>query len=139
AFHTMVQSYGRQSYLTCWQGYVSGGVGAGQDVMLNHSYQVVKTVNAANGYQADLHEFAITPQGNAVITIFSPVSADLSSVGGPRNGTLLDSIVEEINIASGRLVWEWHAYGHVHIAESYAGRPNANPYDFFHVSSVQQL
>lgn len=138
-FNTMVQNYRGHSYLTFWEGFVSGGVGSGTDVMLNHSYQVVKTVNAANGYKADLHEFAITPQGNAIITIFSPVQADLRSVGGSRTGTLLDSIVEEINIASGKLLWEWHAYGHVHIAESYAGKPGANPYDFFHVSSVQQL
>jgi hypothetical protein len=138
-FNTSVQNYRGQWYLTFWQGFVSGGVGSGQDVMLNHSYQVVKTVSAANGYQADLHEFTITPQGNALITIYSPVQVDLSSVGGPRNGTLLDSIVEEINIATGRLLWEWHAYGHVHIAESYAGKPSANPYDFFHVNSVQQL
>jgi hypothetical protein len=138
-FNAMVQSYRGKSYLTFWQGYVSGGVGSGQDVMLNHSYDVVKTVNAANGYKADLHEFAITPQGNAVITIYSPVRADLRSVGGSRNGMLLDSIVEEINIASGRLIWEWHAYGHVHIAESYAGRPGTSPYDFFHISSVQLL
>lgn len=138
-FNTMVQSYRGRSYLTYWQGFVSGGVGSGSDVMLDHSYQVVKTVNAANGYKADLHEFAITPQGNALITIYAPVQADLRSVRGSRNGTLLDSIVEEINIASGRLLWEWHAYGHVHIAESYAGRPGTNPYDFFHISSVQQL
>jgi hypothetical protein len=138
-FNTNVQKYRGQWYLTFWQGFVSGGVGSGDDVMLNHAYQVVKTVSAANGYKADLHEFTITPQGNALITIYSPVQADLSSVGGSRNGTLLDSIVEEINIATGRLIWEWHAYGHVHMAESYAGRPNANPYDFFHVNSFQQL
>jgi hypothetical protein len=138
-FNTMVQNYRGRSYLTYWQGFVAGGVGSGSDVMLNHSYQVVKTINAANGYKADLHEFAITPQGNAVITIYAPVRADLRSVGGSSNGTLLDSIVEEINIASGRLLWEWHAYGHIHIAESYAGRPGTNPYDFFHISSVQQL
>ncbi len=138
-FDTQVQSYRGHSYLTYWQGYVSGGVGSGNDVMLNHAYQVVKTVSAANGYKADLHEFSITPQGNALITIFAPVQADLRSVGGSRNGMLMDSIVEEINIASGRLLWEWHAYGHIHIAESYAGRPGTSPYDFFHVNSIQQL
>lgn len=138
-FDTQVQTYRGRSYLTYWQGFVSGGVGSGNDVMLDHAYQVVKTVSAANGYKADLHEFSITPQGNALITIFAPVQADLRSVGGSRNGTLMDSIVQEINIASGRLLWEWHAYGHIHIAESYAGRPGTNPYDFFHVNSIQQL
>jgi hypothetical protein len=134
-----VQQYGGQSVLTFWQGQIANGVGQGDDVIMNHSYQTIATVHAANGYQTDLHEFQITPQGNALVTIFAPVHADLRSVGGSRNGTLLDSIIEEINIATGRLVWEWHAYGHVHLAETYAGKPGSGPYDFFHINSIQQL
>lgn len=138
-FNLSLQSYAGQSVLTFWQGYVSGGIGSGEDVILNHAYQTVGVVQAANGYHADLHEFQITPQGNAFITAYAPVQADLSSVGGPKNGTLLDSIIQEINIRTGQLLWEWHAYGHVHLAESYAGKPNGNPYDFFHINSIQQL
>ncbi len=138
-FNLAVQQYAGQSVLTFWQGLVSNGVGSGEDVILNHSYQTVGVVQAANGYHADLHEFQITPQGNAFITAYAPVQADLSSVGGPKNGTLLDAIVQEINIRTGQLLWEWHAYGHVHLAESYAGKPNGNPYDFFHIDSVQPL
>lgn len=139
AFNVEVQTYEGQSVLTYWQGYVSSEVGIGSDVVLNHSYQTVATVNAANGYHADLHEFQITPQGDALITAYAPVKADLRSVGGPRNGTLLDSIVQEINIATGQLLWEWHAYGHVQIAASLAGKPSSGAYDFFHINSVQQL
>lgn len=139
AFDVEVQNYLDQSVLTFWQGYVSSGVGIGSDVVLNHSYQTMATINGANGYHADLHEFQITPQGNALITAYAPVKADLRSVGGPRNGTLLDSIVEEINIATGQLLWEWHAYGHVHLAESFAGRPGKTAYDFFHINSAQEL
>lgn len=138
-FNLQVQQYAGQSVLTYWQGYVSGGVGSGEDVILDHAYQPLAVVQAADGYHADLHEFQITPQGDAFITAYAPVQADLSSVGGPQSGTLLDSIIEEINIRTGQLLWEWHAYGHVHLAESYAGKPNGNPYDFFHVNSIQQL
>ncbi len=138
-FDLNVQQYAGQSVLTFWQGYVSGGVGSGEDVMLNHAYQTVGVVQAANGFHADLHEFQITPQGDAFITAYAPVQADLSSVGGSKTGTLLDSVIQEINIRTGQLLWEWHAYGHVHLAESYAGKPNSNPYDFFHVNSIQQL
>ncbi len=140
AFNVEVQQYLGQSVLTYWQGYVvPPGYGIGADQVLNHSYQTIATVQAADGYQADLHEFQITSQGNALITSFAPVRANLSSVGGSRNGTLLDSIVQEINIATGQLLWEWHAYGHVHISESYEGKPGSTPYDFFHVNSIQQL
>ncbi len=138
-FDLAVQQYAGQSVLTFWQGAVSNGVGTGEDVILNHAYQQVATVAAANGYHADLHEFQITPQGNAFITAYAPVQADLSSVGGPKSGTLLDAIIQEINIRTGQLLWEWHAYGHVHLAESYAGKPNGGAYDFFHIDSVQPL
>ena len=140
ALDVQVQRYQGQSVLTYWQGYpVPPGVGVGSGVILDHSYQTIATVNAGNGYQADLHEFQITPQGSALLTAYAPVKANLHSLGGPRNGSVLDSIVQEVDIATGRVLWEWHAYGHVHLAESYAGKPSAKPYDFFHVNSVQEL
>jgi hypothetical protein len=138
ALNLEVQSYQGQSVLTYYYGpIVSPGVGMGQDVILNHNYQTVATVNAGNGYHADLHEFQLTPQGTALITVFAPVKANLSSVHGPRKGTVLDSIIQEIDIATGKLLWEWHAYGHVPLADSYAAL--GLPYDFFHINSVQQL
>jgi hypothetical protein len=139
-FDTEVQSYQGSQVLTFWQGNTTSGYGGGYDVILNHHYQQVAAVHAGNNYQADLHEFYITPQGNAFITIYAPVkNVDLSSVGGSRTGTLLDSIIQEVNIATGRVLWEWHAYGHLHLNETYNGRPGSSPYDFFHVNSVQPL
>ncbi len=139
AFNVQVQSYQGQSVLTYWQGYVQNGVGIGRDRILNHSYQLIATVYAGHGYSADLHDFYITPQGDAFITAYAPVKANLTSVGGPKNGTLLDSIVQEIDIATGQVLWEWHAYGHVPLNATYAGKPGRQPYDFFHVNSVQPL
>jgi hypothetical protein len=140
ALNVQVQQYQGQSVLTYWQGYVvNPGVGVGTGMILDHSYQPIATVNAGNGYQTDLHEFQITPQGTALITAYAPVKADLRSVGGPRKGAVLDSIVQEVDIASGRVLWEWHAYGHVRLTASYAGKPTSNPYDYFHINSVQQL
>lgn len=139
AFNVEVQSYLGQTVLTYWQGYVQNGVGIGRDVILNHSYERVATVFAGHGYSADLHEFQITPQGDALITAYAPVRADLSSVGGPRNGTLMDSIIQEIDIATGQVLWEWHAVGHVRLRQSYASLLPGHPYDYFHINSIQQL
>jgi hypothetical protein len=140
AFNTEVQRYNGQQVLTYWQGYTQSGHGSGVDVILNHRYQTVATVKAGNGYQADLHEFQILPNGDALITAYAPVSnVDLTSVGGPKNGTLLDSIIQEVNIATGHVDWEWHAYGHVTLKETYLGKPGNGPYDFFHINSIQLL
>jgi hypothetical protein len=139
-FNTEVQRYQGQQVLTYWQGNTGGGHGSGVDVILNHHYQTVATVKAGNGYQADLHEFQILPNGDALITAYAPVSnVDLTSVGGSKNGTLLDSIIQEVNIATGHVDWEWHAYGHVSINETYVGKPRSGPYDFFHINSIQLL
>jgi hypothetical protein len=140
ALNVEVQRYQGKSVLTFWAGYVvSPGIGVGTGMILDHSYQAIATVNAGNGYQTDLHEFQITPQGTALITAYAPVKADLRLLGGSRNGAVLDSIVQEVDIASGKVLWEWHAYGHVRLAASYVGKPTSKPYDFFHINSVQQL
>lgn len=136
AFNVEVQQYQGQSVLTYWQGV---GIDPGHGVIVNHQYQQIATVYAGNGYGADAHEFQITPQGDALITVYAPVRADLSSVGGPRDGILMDSIVQEINIATGKVVWEWHASGHVPLDQTHAGRVGPWPYDFFHINSIQQL
>ena len=55
-----VQSYQGQPVLTWWQGNETAGVGVGQDIIMNSSYQVIHTISAANGLSADLHEFQLT-------------------------------------------------------------------------------
>jgi Arylsulfotransferase (ASST) len=134
------QSYQGKHVLTWWQGQVVSGYGRGEDVILNSSYQTVATVHAAEGYQADLHEFQLTPRGTALITVYQPAQANLTSVGGPRNGAVLDSIVQEVDIKTGRVLWEWHALGHVPLSASRTGKAiTGSQYDFFHINSIQQL
>ncbi len=139
AFNLEVQHYQGQSVLTYWVGQVANGIGSGEDVILNHNYQTLAVVQAGHGYHADLHEFQITSRNTALISAVAPAHADLRSVGGPRKGELLDSIIQEIDIPSGKVLWEWHASAHVSPANSYAGKPGSSPYDFFHLNSIQDL
>jgi len=137
AFDVSVQRYQGQPVLTYWRG---PAIDYGREVILNQHYQQIASVRAGHGDYADAHEFQITPQGNALISVYAPVRADLSALGGPRHGLLMDSIVQEINIATGQVIWEWHASGHVALTSTYAGRPGTTlPYDFFHINSIQQL
>ncbi len=138
AYDVQVQSYDGQSVITFWQGRGSG-FGAGYDVVLNHYYHQIATVRAGGGDQTDSHEFEITPNGHALITARALVHTDLSPVGGPRHGLLRDNLIQEIDIATGQVIWRWDAYHHVHLTESYAGKPTKEPYDFFHINSVQEL
>jgi hypothetical protein len=115
-------------------------MGAGKDVIMNRSYRAVATVRAGDGYQADLHEFQITPQGTALIDALGFANANLSSVGGPSSGTVLDDVIQEVDIKTGRVLWQWHALGHVPLDASYEPYvSNDLWYDYFHLNSIQQL
>ncbi len=134
-----VQSDDGRPVLTWWQGVVSPpGFGLGEHVILDSSYRRIATVRAGNGYQADLHDFQITPQGTALMTAYSPVLSDLSSLHGAKHGLVLDSIVQEVDIKTGLVMFEWHALGHIALDESYARVPRTYyPFDYFHVNSIQ--
>jgi hypothetical protein len=135
-----VQQYRGQPVLTYTVGQSSGGPGhsEGEDVILNQHYQQIATVSAGNGLAADQHEFALTPNGTALITIYHQVPYDLSSVGGPANGSVLDGIVQEIDVATGKVLFQWDSLQHVPLTDSYQPVPTnaATPYDYFHINSV---
>jgi len=140
AANLQVQSYRGAPVLTWWHGHVPGrlGVGFGSEEIVNSSYRPLASVSAGNGYHADLHDFQITPQGSAFLTAYSLVYTDLRSVGGYRNGILQDSILQEIDLPTGLVMFEWHADGHVSFGDSFARVLFYpwEPWDFFHINSV---
>ena len=117
------------------------GFGEGEDVIYNTSYQQVAHVRAGNGLFADLHEFALNPDGTAITTAFDPVHCNLSSIGGPADAAVTDGVFQEIDVRTGLVRREWHALDHVPLADSYpkveVGHARTLfPYDFFHINSV---
>lgn len=128
--------------LTWWRGRAEKGVGKGRYVILDSSYRQIATVRAGHGLSGDIHEFLITPQNTALFTIYRRVPVDLSARGGPRQGAINEGVVQEVDIASGRVLFEWHSYPEVALDESYAPVPHAkkgakaDEYDYFHVNSV---
>jgi hypothetical protein len=129
-----VQRYRSSPVLTWWEGDIELGHGVGEYVIADSSYQTVRRVQAARGLRGDLHEFVITPRDTALLTSYLVRDADLSAVGGPRKGTIQDAIFQEIDLASGKLLLEWHSLEHIPLQESYA--PVEANWDFFHINSV---
>ncbi len=144
AIDLKVQRYRNQPVLTWWEGTIGGtggqGVGQGEFVIADTAYREVTRVRASGVEQADQHDFVITPTGTALFLVYDPVAADLSAVGGPADGVLHDGVIQEIDIATGRKVFEWRARDHVRLDESYAPLPQGEqaflPYDYLHPNSV---
>jgi hypothetical protein len=137
ATNFQVQSYGGKPVLSWWQGRILQlGFGQGEDVIYDSSYRRIASVRAGNGYRADLHETRITPAGTAWIDVFDPIEMNLSRVHGSANGVLTDSIVQEIDIKTGLVMWEWHTLGHIPLADSHNPVPHSYPWDYAHLNSA---
>jgi len=132
------QTFNGQRDLTWWKGRVlSLGFGQGEDIVMNSRYQVVARVHGGNGLPADLHEFQIVPGNVAYITAFNPIRCDLRSEKGQREGAIVDTAIQEIDMSTGLVRWEWHSLDHVGADESEVETPkDSTPWDYFHLNSI---
>jgi len=148
-----VQTYQHQPVLTFWHGVVAGSPGnrnlptpdpepGGCFEIYNDHYRLLKTVTAVDGWSADQHDFVITPQGDAIFTVFKLVPMDLTKYGGPSQGRVGDTGVQEINLATGKLIFSWDMLQHVNLSASeypasYAmDKASNNVWDAFHMNSL---
>ena len=133
------QTYEGQPVLTWWQGTGLGGVSTGTDYIYNSHYQQIATVNAGNGLSADGHEFLITPQNTALILSYTTATANLTSIGGPANQTVINGVVQEIDIATGKVLFQWNSADHVPYSQSEQPLPASasTPWDWFHINAVK--
>lgn len=150
-----VQQLNGTSYLTYWSGYETSsaniGHGFGSTTFLDESYEEVfvvcphlglkKTSTDQGSCDGDIHEQQVTPQGTLLITAYNVTTGDLTSVNGSANGTVLDSMVFELDIKTSEVLWHWSSLEHVPIDRTHAflregqGSPES-PFDYFHVNSI---
>ncbi len=131
------QRYKGEPVLTWWEG-THAGWGEGEYSIYDSSYREVARFGAGNGYAGDHHEFLITDRDTALVGIYGEVESDLSSLGGPTDGILMEGIVQEINIETGEVLFEWHSLDHVGFDESYyeLSPDLEDAFDYFHINSI---
>jgi Arylsulfotransferase (ASST) len=132
------QTYEGQRDLTWWRGRVlSLGFGQGEDIVMSSHYRTVARIPGANGLKADLHDFQIAPHDVAYITAFNPMRCDLRPLKGAPDGTIVDTAIQEIDMKTGLVRWEWHSLDHVRASESETPTATtATPWDWFHINSI---
>jgi hypothetical protein len=137
-----VQTYEGEPVLTWWEGQSAVGRGAGELVIMDRQYREVARVETGNGREADFHEFRLTDEGTALLIAYGPEPADLSAVGGPRQGFEYESYVQEVDVATGEVLMEWSAGDHVPASDTFSELTEQEdgtedrPLDWFHANSV---
>ncbi|KAM0718429.1 hypothetical protein Q7P37_005499 [Cladosporium fusiforme] len=152
AYDFMAQHYQGQDYLTFWTGDDRvRGHGSGSYMMLDSSYELVHTANAANGFNADLHEFLLTQDGTALITVYQKYQHDISDrrmfnlTDDPNDANpnwIWDCLLQEISVDTRTVIFEWRASDHIDVNDTYHGIAHTgnydDPFDWFHMNSIRK-
>ena len=137
-----VQTYEGEPVLTWWEGQSAVGRGAGELVIMDRQYREVARLQTGNERQADFHEFRLTDEGTALLIAYGPEPADLSAIGGPRQGFEFESYVQEVDVATGEVLMEWSAGDDVPVSDTFSqlteqeDASEDRPLDWFHANSV---
>jgi arylsulfotransferase ASST len=126
-----VQRYRGKPVLTWWRGKSADGKRLGRYSIYDDSYRLITYVRPGNGLAGDMHEFTITPRNTALVTLSHRVRVKTRNV--------LEGAFQEVDIRTGRVLFEWHSIGRVALTESYYRLPR-NPdktYDYFHINTIE--
>lgn len=117
----------------------SPGYANGSCSLYDRSYKRVVTILGHDSTPIDLHDLVVTPQGTALVEAYVPVTRDLTSLGGAANTTVLNWLLQEVEIATGKVVFSWSAMDYVSLEESVTAPPTTpgQSYDYFHGNAIE--
>ena len=126
------------------------GYARGHGIIMDKHYQVVKSIEpVGSSVSADLHEFNLLPNGkSALMTIYHPRAYDMTAYGIFNGlGYIQDSVFQEVDVDSGKLIFEWRSLDHVDPSEGYVAPASTEvsgdgmkdtPWDYFHINSIDK-
>jgi hypothetical protein len=108
-------------------------------VIADDSYRIIKRLRAVGrGVTTDVHEFRITSRNTALILGYRTLPRRLSAYHGAKSGKILDCLVQEIDIRTGRVLFSWSAARHIPLDESIATMPPSGSWDPYHLNSISE-
>lgn len=111
----MPQSDGRLSY---FDGIGTNWGGFGSFYVMDASYNIVDQWDVGNGYETDVHELRLLPNGGALLMSYVLQPVDMTAYGGKRDAQMIDTIVQELD-ANRNVVLQWRASDTLPLTDSY--------------------
>ncbi|HEX7078478.1 MAG TPA: aryl-sulfate sulfotransferase [Candidatus Eisenbacteria bacterium] len=110
----------------------------GRFYALDAQYAVVDSFACGNGYQTDLHDLRVLPDGHALVMAYDPETVDMSVVvpGGNPAATVLGLIVQELD-RDKNVVFEWRSWDHFQITDATHVDLTASSVDYVHGNAVE--
>ena len=148
--------YHGEDHMCFFTGTQHQGFSRGHGVIMDKHYRTVKTIEAYGaGTSSDMHEFKMTPYSHGtsmLTTVYQPRQYDLTTnpkfniKGGM--GWIAEGVFQEIEIDTGRLLFEWRSLDHIDPGEVWTwphstdtsgeGTTEWHPWDYFHLNSIDK-
>ncbi|OOF94676.1 hypothetical protein ASPCADRAFT_170833 [Aspergillus carbonarius ITEM 5010] len=139
-FGTRVQESLGKKYLTFWAGEKGDGIGDGYGLAYDDTYRLIYKVSAQNiQVHSDLHEFAFTGNGTALVTGVDKLqrrASDFPEWLVPSRFEVLDAIFQEIDLETNEVLFNWRALDHINPMDSY--EPRGRGWDAYHLNSIEK-
>ncbi|EFW99338.1 hypothetical protein CMQ_5759 [Grosmannia clavigera kw1407] len=138
-FGTRIQQNFGRNYLTFWEGQNNGGFGNGFGLAYDDSYRLAYNITADNPNNMDLHEFAFTGDGSALVTTVEWLPAESLSwpvLSRLEDASIRDSRFQEIELETNKVLFDWRASDHIDPAESMERQTRL--WDPYHLNSIQK-
>ena len=161
-FDLRVQQYQGEPVLTYFKGPAEDGWGYGDIYLMDNTYHVFTTVTTGGSlppHETDFHDTVITDDDTMLVMAYVTTQTDLSQIGGPTDGWVHNGVVQEIDIATGQVLFEWSSLDHVPVTatqgiynfdDEYAAQQERieagdeeaelgsrdKPFDYFHINSA---
>jgi hypothetical protein len=99
-------------------------------VLMNRRYRVVRRIFPGNGLRMNMHDLQLTRRGTAYFAAYQ-------AVRDPVRGLVTDYVLQERDLRTRQVLFEWHSLDHVRPSASYKPRPtDGTSWDYFHGNSI---
>ncbi len=134
SFNFRVQPNGDLSYADVIE--LNGGIGTTRWIVMDTTFTPVDTFQCGNGYESDIHEFRLLPNGHGLMFAYDAEPVDMSLIvdGGNPNATVYGTILQEVD-ADNNVIFQWRSWDYVPITESYANLTAAT-IDYMHTNAA---
>lgn len=148
--------YRGENHLCFFTGTQHQGFSRGHGIIMDKHYRTVHVIEAyGDGTTSDMHEFKMTPHSggkSVLMTVYQPRQYDLMTHPkfNVKNGFgwIVEGVFQEIEIETGKLLFEWRSLDHVDPSQSWTwphstdtsgdGVSEWHPWDYFHLNSIDK-
>ncbi|CAI7632381.1 unnamed protein product [Penicillium viridicatum] len=146
-----VCKYNGADHLCFFQGNQQKGYCRGHGIIMDKNYRVVRSVQPGGGMaSSDMHEFRPINDGKtALMTIYQQRQFDMTPWNVKTGvGWLMESVFQEIDVETNKVLFEWRSLDHVDPSSSYTWPSHTDtsgtglnvhePWDYFHINSIDK-